>query len=58
MLCPVAPRIPEPSAIIVAEAFRRSSLRERFDYIEHSLNHRVVRDGNLYAISRSKQACI
>ena len=58
MLGPVAPRIPQAAAVIVAEAFGRACLREGGDDVEHSLEHGVVGWGDFESIARLEQARI
>src|SRR5580704_6679611 len=55
VLCAVATRIPQPPAIIVAEAFCWSCLRERSDHVEHSSDNSVICWRNRHSVSSRQQ---
>src|ERR1039457_2944616 len=48
--------MPHTPAVIVAKTFRRPSLRERRNYIQHAFQSGVIRTRNVDAVARGQQA--
>src|SRR5207245_5974255 len=56
MLDAISRGVENPSTIVIAEAFRRSGMRERFNNVDHSFQHRIEVDGNVPPIALGQHA--
>ena len=54
----VASGVEDSSAVVVAEAIRRTSLRQRLDNRQHLSDDRIEFGWNFHSISRSEQTCV